>query len=133
MESFVKDIVVDALEQFAFDNSDLNIRYQYIQFDRMHLVEVDPPEFYGLYEVEQFENYLAKLVSDVDLTQVVLFVKKGDEDFVIDNPELVLEALKPEKLVSVDYSENMLCGVLNNIVVENGEMVLGESNFALAA
>jgi hypothetical protein len=133
MENTSESFVISELHKLAFYYTDLNIRYQYIASDRMHLVEVDPPEFYGFEEIEQFENQLSALVSNLDLTQVVLFITKHDVDFCIENPSLVIAATKPEILPTWLYMNNEANNFQANDSTNSNFIPEEESNFALAA
>jgi len=133
MKNTAKDLVIRSLKQLAFDKADLNIRYKYVESDRMHLIEIDPPVFYGLRETELIENQLSNKVSDIDLTQVVLFVTKDDNDFWIEEPDFEIQASGPNVLVSVDYTNDLGYSVIDNIIKNNEGLRAKESNFALAA
>lgn len=96
METLVttcKEVIHNAITDFLLDRPNLKFRYEFSYDEDLHLIEVSPSNYSNEPFIVDFDLYLTKKVSDIDLHQSVVVFPANDIDFAINNCEIVLEGL----------------------------------------
>ncbi len=126
-----KALIHKTLEQCVVNQHGVRFRYEFFSSDRLHVVEVYPDYFYDAETIESLEESLLDDICKIDMTQGLLFVKKGSESYQVTNPEYEMSTKKAVCTELASYAENTF-----EYKVDSG-LAYGDSshisNFALAA